>query len=353
MTLLNTAVCWVAGIAVVAGWLSWSETFTSWSSWMTSGYSLPFFFLMFPLLAWALFVLKGGKFRNAMPMDWIVVVRAIPNWMRPMVVAPIAAVIATLATARGAIFTQPDYDPVTHKYVFYDHSRETPTTRAAYLHAVAAQNRFFLAIALVVTSAAFAIAVSERRKRLDSGLATGFPRLRWTPYTGTLAIVALLALVPAAVAGTVLVQRLNAYTGNAIYLRTGHDIRARLTAGHYLVFAGCDENMNCGPLTPSDVFVRAADGASLGVSPDPSSDHLSVGGQSFTGQLSFSVSSAGTVALRLSRPVAQPVFVVRSEGQEARDLAGWIAMGVISLLVIVIAGGRLIVSLVHQVRAPL
>ena len=71
--------------------------------------------------------------------------------------------------------------------------------------------------------------------------------------------------------------------------------------------------------------------------PDPSSDHDSEDGQSFVGELSFSIAQVSAVQIELTNSPGQPVFVVPSEGQEARALTGWIALTGAALLILIVS----------------
>lgn len=56
VTWLNSAVCVIAAVSAVAVAVSWLLTFSPWTQFMSSGYFVPFFTLMFPLFGWAVFV---------------------------------------------------------------------------------------------------------------------------------------------------------------------------------------------------------------------------------------------------------------------------------------------------------
>ena len=90
-------------------------------------------------------------------------------------------------------------------------------------------------------------------------------------------------------------------------------------------------------LAPGALPVTAASaGAALDVFPDPSNDRLSEA-QPFRGELSFVVPRREEAVIALSAYPGQPVFVVPSPGEEARALAGWIALAVLSLVVLIAA----------------
>lgn len=164
VTLVNRAACWTAGLFMAAGWASWALTFTPWSAWMPDWYFVPFFVLMFPLFAWAMIVLNGGK-RTRRAVSWDALNLALPGWMRPVAVAGVAAVVASFLIAASGLPGQPEYDADSHRYVFDNHGQLIPTTHAAYLHAVAAQNRLFLGMGILFLSLAFGVTYRERGRR--------------------------------------------------------------------------------------------------------------------------------------------------------------------------------------------
>ena len=96
------------------------------------------------------------------------------------------------------------------------------------------------------------------------------------------------------------------------------------------------ESIDCPRLAPGALSVTAASGAALDVFPDPSSDRLSEA-QPFRGELSFVVPRREEAVITLSAYPGQPVFVVPSPGEEAQALAGWIALAVLSLVVLIAA----------------
>jgi hypothetical protein len=95
--------------------------------------------------------------------------------------------------------------------------------------------------------------------------------------------------------------------------------------------------MTCAHLDPNSVTIRTAS-REVDVVTDPSSDHDSEGnGQPFVGELSFSIPRAGAVQIELTTSPGQPVFVVPSEGQEARALTGWIVLTGAALLILLVS----------------
>jgi hypothetical protein len=90
--------------------------------------------------------------------------------------------------------------------------------------------------------------------------------------------------------------------------------------------------MTCPEVLPAGLLVRADRGGAIRTSPDPSHDDLSET-QPFVGKLSFTVPATESVTLDLTASLGQPAFVVPSESEEARALAGWIALAILSVLV--------------------
>jgi hypothetical protein len=130
----------------------------------------------------------------------------------------------------------------------------------------------------------------------------------------------------------VIITRVDAYNTDGIYLRTGHTVTARLAADHYTVFVGCTESMTCPNVPPAALSVSVISGGVISTSPDPSHDDLSEA-EPFVGKLSFTVPTEETVTLDLTANLGQPAFIVPSEGEEVRALAGWIAFAILSILV--------------------
>ena len=95
--------------------------------------------------------------------------------------------------------------------------------------------------------------------------------------------------------------------------------------------------MTCPPLDPTAVSVQVVHGGAVETIPDPSSDHDSEAGQPFIGAVSFTIRKTELVQIALATNPVQPVFVVRSEGEEAHALAGWIILLFLSLASLIAA----------------
>src|ERR1700722_9775858 len=338
--MLNAGACVASAIAAAACWVVWAVTFPSWARHLPSAVFVPFFILAFPLFAWSVWLLAAARRRPGPwrpSADWF---SAIPRGAQVLVALAIAAAVVEGFTATGSLAGgQPGYDPATHQYSLNNHGTLTVISRAAYLHALAAQNRLFLSGALVFLTAAFGITYGawSRHRPGSSSLPGSFP-LRGLPQPDrprpripvpapVLALAAAGALAVSVAGGLQILHRVDAWSSGAIYLHAGHPVAATLAAGQYTVFAGCTQEMSCAHLGHGEVTVRGASGQ-VDVGPDPSSDHDSEGpgggGQSFVGELSFSIPRASAVRIELAASPGQPVFVVPSEGQLARSLIGWI-----------------------------
>ena len=341
MTILNSAVCFIAAPTAAVTAVSWLLTFTPWARFMPDVFFVPLFFLTFPLFGWSVFVLSvvrrppGSRRQPADPL------KEIPRARVPLALAG-AAAVASFVTAMPSLVGQPEYDKGKHRYFYDDHGTLIPATRTGYLHAVAAQNRLFLGVALVFLTAAVAITWDERnRRRRFPG-----PPMRWwhpvrprprIPVPGPVLVLAAAAGLAGLIACAVLiVSRVDAYNTSGPYLRAGHPVRVLLAPDDYVVFVGCTESIDCPRLAPGALSVTDASGAALDVFPDPSNDRLSEA-QPFRGELSFVVPRREEAELALSAYPGQPVFVVPSPGEEAGALSGWIALAGLSLVVLIAA----------------
>jgi hypothetical protein len=109
VTILNSAVCFIAAPTAAVTAVSWLLTFTPWARFMSDVYFVPLFFLTFPLFGWSVFVLSvvrrppGSRRQPADPL------KEIPQARVPLALAgakpisgrlyPVAAVRMTWLTS--------------------------------------------------------------------------------------------------------------------------------------------------------------------------------------------------------------------------------------------------------------
>jgi hypothetical protein len=344
--MLNAGACVTAAIVAAACLTVYAMTFTPWVQYLPSDVFVPFFVLIFPLFGWSVWLQAAARRRPDAarpPADWL---KAVPRAGRVLVGLAIAAAVAGGLTAGSALGGgQPGHDPATHQYSLNNHGTLTVISRAAYLHALAAQNRLFLGVTLVFLTAAFSITYADwsRNRPGSSSLSGSFPLRRLPqpdrprPRVPVPALVLVLAAAGALAVGVAgglqIVDRTVAWSSHAIYLHAGRPVAATLAPGQYTVFAGCTQEMtSCGHLGPGSVTVRGASGE-VAVGPDLSSDHDSEG-EPFVGELSFVIPRSGAVRIELAANPGQPVFVVPSEGQLVRSLIGWIVLAGAGLLIL-------------------
>jgi hypothetical protein len=65
VTILNSAVCFIAAATAAVTAVSWLLTFTPWARFMPDVYFVPLFFLTFPLFGWSVFVLSVVRSHRA------------------------------------------------------------------------------------------------------------------------------------------------------------------------------------------------------------------------------------------------------------------------------------------------
>ena len=348
--MLNSAVFFVAAASALVGGLSWLLTFTPWTQFMSSGYFQPFFLLIFPLFGWSVFV-RSVRHPARDRRQATGLLNEFPRRWRVALLMIVTAVFVTSLAAMVSLPGQPEYEPSSRRYVYDNHGVLIPAIRAAYLHAVAVQNRLFLGAALVFTSVAAAVTWRERNRRRDLVTPEGWqrpvrPRPKIPLPAAALAVVAAVALAGSIASGALIFDRLGAYNADGIYLHAGHPVRVLLGPGHYVVNVGCTEETICAQLPLSGLSVRTASGGILATSPDPSSDHL----DQAVGEVSFTVPVKEAVNLYLSAHLGQPAFVIRSEGEEAHALIGWIILAGLSLLVLLASLVSLGVLLARRLR---
>jgi hypothetical protein len=99
----------------------------------------------------------------------------------------------------------------------------------------------------------------------------------------------------------------------------------------------CSQVSVCVTIDPSDVSVTSQSGAHLFVYVDPSSDAITDGSDHYAGALKFDVNHFGTYSISI-RSTADAGFVIAKQpSEEAFALGGWIAGGIIGLLLIAVA----------------
>src|SRR5581483_6893606 len=161
VTIVNSAVCWAGAAVAVAGWACWGVTFTTWARLMPSAFFVPFFVLAFPVFGWAVFQQTRGRRSQPAPD----LLKSVPRWARAPIVVAVVAVLLTWGTGAAVLSGQPEYDPKLHRYFYDDHGTRIPATLDGFLHAVAVQNRLFLAMAMLFVSVGTALAFQERSRR--------------------------------------------------------------------------------------------------------------------------------------------------------------------------------------------
>ena len=128
VTMLTSAVCFIAAASAAAGGVSWLLTFTPWTQFMSSGYSVPFLYLMFPLFGWSVFVMNSVRRPDRHRQRPIALVKQIPRGFRiPFV---LLFVWATTLASITSLLGQPEYEPGLRRYVYDEHGTLIPATRA-------------------------------------------------------------------------------------------------------------------------------------------------------------------------------------------------------------------------------
>lgn len=343
-TMFNLALFFTAAVSAVVGGVSWLLTFTPWTQFMSSGYSVPFLFLAFPLSAWSVFVTFVRRPERDRRQATDLLIGFSGRWRIALGIIATAVIVTSLADM-SSLPGQPEYEPSLRRYVYDNHGTLIPATRAAYLHAVAVQNRLFLGGALVFTSVAVANTWQERNRRRALVTPQGWlkpirPGRRTGLLGAALAVAAAVALAGLIPSGALIFNRVAAYNADGIYLRAGDPVRVLLGPDHYVVYVECTEDMTCPRLPPSELSVSTASGGIITATPDPSSDHLSEA-QPAVGKVSFTVPVKEVVRLDLLAQLGQPAFVVPSEGEEVHALTGWIILAGLCLLVLLAALGSL------------
>jgi hypothetical protein len=155
-------------------------------------------------------------------------------------------------------------------------------------------------------------------------------RIGWQTALAAVALAG--GLAGSVLCGWPLLLQVDHYGSAAIALPTGHPVSVLLPADQYTVFVACGQSYQCEQLTPAGLTVSLPDGGTLSpVIADPSQDDMSFSSGPAVGRLDFTVPGPETVRFALAADSGQPVYVLRSEGAEARSLIGLIARLAVSL----------------------
>lgn len=344
-TVINAVACTIGALSLTAAIVLSILTFFDKSPFGT-GEFVPSFTLIFPLWGWGFVVLAGNglvRTRRRTPFATGAgfggsrsIMGLAPLRARRVVPILVCAGLVSAASSLNSLGGQPEFDASTHKFALDDHGVLTDVSYAAYVHAVALQNRLFLSGAIVFSSLATAVALGEwQRRRAAPSVRWPEPtvaRARLVPPLGLATSILALGVAGVALFGSAIIVRDSAYTGDAVHLVANGTTVASLTAGDYVVFAGCTEDIQCPSVGPANVVVRSGS-ESIRTTPDPSNDRLTFGDQPFVGVLSFQVNTAARYALATTVSGKPKLVVLHSPGQEALALSGWIVGAIGSALV--------------------
>jgi hypothetical protein len=109
VTILNSAVCFIAAPIAAVTAVSWLLTFTPWGRFMSDVYFVPLFFLTFPLFGWSVFVLSvvrrppGSRRQPADPL------KEIPQARVPLALAGLIACAVLIVSRVDAYNTSGPY----------------------------------------------------------------------------------------------------------------------------------------------------------------------------------------------------------------------------------------------------
>lgn len=318
----------LGGLSVATTAVFWLLSFTPWAV-ASAATWVPSSILMFPFFGWALLSTGGGlagrrasrtvRFSELVPRKWA-------PWVITVFLADWVISLWSITVLSGS----PEYDARLHRYYLDNHGQRIWVDHAHYVEALASQNRLFLGGALTFTLVAVAASsnsLARRRTeytRPPQWLHPARPRPRtWLPTRALVALGLLGACGTAAVASLVIL-RIDAYTNSARYLPAPGSSMVRLAAGRYVVFVGCGLDVSCPTLEPGGVAVRSATGSLIPTTVDPSRDDLTEG-DPFVGKLSLVIPRAARYVITVHDRLRHRVMVIRSPGEEAYALAGWIA----------------------------
>lgn len=161
--------------------------------------------------------------------------------------------------------------------------------------------------------------------------------------SAVLAVVAALGLVSLAVCSVAIIGRVDGYQSATVHLRSRQPVRVTLPAGRYGVFVGCVDYFGCGPLDPSGLSVRGADGNVVLVAYDGFDQRGQAsqqGNQQFQKALTITVPTQEQVQIDLTAKVRQGVFLAPSE-EESDAVRDWLEAAMMSVTVLLGAAAGL------------
>jgi hypothetical protein len=164
---------------------------------------------------------------------------------------------------------------------------------------------------------------------------------RFTParrvLCGVLGAVLLASMIP------VLAIRLRDYLQDSPTLPGPGTLHLTLPAATYVVFehtakAGpydCSPVSLCVTIDPSDVSVTSQSGAPVAVYVDPSVDGITDRKDHYAGAVEFDIPRHGPYSISVRSSAAAGFVIAKQPSEEAAALGGWIAGGIVGLLLIV------------------
>ena len=166
---------------------------------------------------------------------------------------------------------------------------------------------------------------------------------RFTParraICGILGVVLVASMIP------VIAVRLRDYLQHSPTLSGPSTVHLALPPATYVVFehttkAGpydCSPVSLCVTIYPSDVSVTSESGNHLSTYVDPSMDGITDGSNHYAGAVKFDVQESGTYSVTVRSSAGASFVIAKQPSEEALALGGWIAGGMIGLLLIVTA----------------
>ena len=161
--------------------------------------------------------------------------------------------------------------------------------------------------------------------------------------------------------GVFVVHRLLPYVDNPPKVAAYGLTQLPLERGTYVLFARptadrsqydlCYRGFECATFGPRDVIVTSLSGRRLTVLADTTSDRISQNERTYPGIVEFYVPSPGLYRIMTDQAVGRSIVVVDpSPGQEFHAFAGWTALGVGGLLVVLLGIASIIGAVVHRQR---